>query len=84
MASSLEFVTFVSEQLSDAGNITYKKMFGEYGFYCDEKYFACVCDNQLFVKITESGKKFISRGKGAEREDPGQKVRGMKAAPLLI
>ena len=31
MASSLEFVSFVTEQLSGAGTITYKRMFGEYG-----------------------------------------------------
>lgn len=55
MASNEEFTKYVAEQLSDAGTITYKKMFGEYGLYCDGKFFACVCDNQLFVKITEEG-----------------------------
>ena len=30
-------------------------MFGEYGLYYDEKFFACICDNQLFVKITDKG-----------------------------
>ena len=50
---------FVAEQLGDAGDITYRKMFGEYGFYCDGIFFACACDNQFFVKITEAGKKFM-------------------------
>ncbi len=56
MASSLEFVQYVAEQLRDAGEITYRKMFGEYGVYCDGKIFALVCDDQFFVKITEAGR----------------------------
>ena len=56
MASRLEYVQYVAEQLSGAGEITYKKMFGEYGLYCDGKLFANVSDDQLFVKITEAGR----------------------------
>ena len=60
MASSLEFTQYVAEQLSGAGEITYKKMFGEYGLYCDGKLFANVSDDQLFVKITEAGRCLFS------------------------
>lgn len=49
----------MAEQLGGAGDITCRKMFGEYGVYCDGKFFACVCDNQFFVKITEAGKEFV-------------------------
>jgi TfoX/Sxy family transcriptional regulator of competence genes len=34
-------------------------MFGEYGIYCDGKMVALVCDDQLFVKQTPSGKMFV-------------------------
>ncbi len=57
MASKLEFVEYVADQMSDAGNITYRKMFGEYGIYCDGKIFALVCEDQLFIKITEGGRR---------------------------
>lgn len=57
MASRPEFVQYIADQLSGAGNITYRKMFGEYGMYCDSKIFALICDDQFFVKITEAGKK---------------------------
>lgn len=57
MASRPEFVQYIAEQLSEAGLITYRKMFGEYGMYCDGKIFALICDDQLFVKITEAGKR---------------------------
>lgn len=58
MASSKEFVEFVAGQLADAGNITYKKMFGEYGLYCNGLFFAVVCDDQLFIKPTQAGKEY--------------------------
>ena len=35
MASTLEFAEYVCDQISGAGSITYKKMFGEYGIYCN-------------------------------------------------
>ena len=56
MASRAEFVQYIAEQLHDAGCITYRKMFGEYGLYCDGKIFALVCDDQFFIKITDAGR----------------------------
>lgn len=56
MASSAELTAYIAEQFSGAGEITYKKMFGEYGLYCGGKFFAMVCDDRLFVKITEAGR----------------------------
>lgn len=57
MASQPEFVEFIVDQLSGAGEITFKKMFGEYGLYCEGKIFALVCNDQLFIKITEAGRR---------------------------
>lgn len=55
MATKPDFMEYVCDQLRDAGEITYRKMFGEYGVYCRGKFFAVVCDNQLYVKPTEAG-----------------------------
>lgn len=55
MASSLEFMEYVAGQVSGAGEITYRKMFGEYGIYCDGKFFGTVEDNQFYMKITQAG-----------------------------
>ncbi|MEY8524192.1 TfoX/Sxy family protein [Lachnospiraceae bacterium 38-10] len=57
MASNPEYVQYIADQLGEAGQITYRKMFGEYGMYVDGKIFAVICDNQLFIKITEAGRK---------------------------
>ena len=59
MASDQNFVDFVIEQISNAGTITAKKMFGEYGIYADEKIFGLICDNKLFIKPTSAGREFI-------------------------
>ena len=55
MASHKNFVDYVAEQLWEAGTIRSRKMFGEYGLYCDEVFFAVICDDQLFVKVTPAG-----------------------------
>lgn len=59
MTSDAAFVEFVVDQMSDAGRIASRKMFGEYAIYCDAKVVALVCDNQLFVKPTEKGRVYI-------------------------
>ena len=59
MSSDKEFVEFIVDQIKSAGTITCRKMFGEYAIYCDGKVVALICDNQLFVKPTESGRNFI-------------------------
>ena len=59
MASDLKFVEFVCDQVSDAGQVRFRKMFGDYTIYCDEKVVALVSDNQLFVKPTAAGRNLI-------------------------
>lgn len=59
MASDESFVKFISGQIESAGQIRYKKMFGEYAVYCNEKVVALICDNQLFVKPSNAGRAFI-------------------------
>lgn len=56
MASSLDYVQYVASQLSGAGVITYKKLFGEYGLWCGGKFFGTVEDNQFYVKETDEGR----------------------------
>lgn len=59
MASDLSFVEFIVDQMRGAGSVSYRKMFGEFALYCDGKVVALICDNQLFIKATDAGKKFI-------------------------
>jgi len=73
MASDKTFVEFVLDQIENAGNITAKSMFGEYGIYSDGKLFALVCDNKLFIKPTEAGRSFIKEVREASPY-PGAKA----------
>ena len=59
MASSPDVVEYICFQLRHAGDISFRKMFGDYGLYCGRAFFGLVCDNQLYVKITEPGLKMF-------------------------
>lgn len=59
MASDLNFVEYVVDQIEGSGPVAYRKMFGEYVLYYNEKVVALICDNRLFVKPTKTGKEFI-------------------------
>ena len=59
MSSQQKTVDYILEQSADAGTMTAKKMFGEYGLYCDGKVMAFVCDDQLFIKPTEAGRAYL-------------------------
>jgi TfoX/Sxy family transcriptional regulator of competence genes len=59
MASKQRTLDFILEQIADAGSVRAKKMFGEFGIYCDEKMVALICDDQLFLKPTEAGRAFL-------------------------
>ncbi len=86
MASKIEFVEFAAEQLRNAGTITYRKMFGEYGIYCDGKIFGVICDDQLFIKITEAGRRICPDLKEAPPYDGAKNyflVEDMEDAELL-
>ena len=53
MASNNDFVQYIADQCAGAGVITVKKMFGDYGIYCDGKIFGLICDDQFFLKPTD-------------------------------
>ena len=55
----MDFADYILEQLAGAGEVTAKKMFGEYGIFLNGKMVAILADNQFFVKPTEAGRKYI-------------------------
>jgi len=55
MSTEASFAEYVCDQLRDAGGITVRKMFGEYGLYRHGKIVALLADNQIFVKPTPAG-----------------------------
>src|SRR5688572_4317099 len=61
MSSKQETVDLILKQMAAAGDVSARKMFGEYGIYCDGKMVATVCDDQLFVKPTTASRAFIGK-----------------------
>ena len=50
MATSVEFIEYVCEQIKGVGEVRYKKMFGEYMVYVNDKPVLLVCDDTVYVK----------------------------------
>lgn len=55
MASSTATVDYILKQIADAGAVRARKMFGEYGVYCDDIFIGVICDDTFFVKPTPQG-----------------------------
>ena len=51
MATTLDYIEYVCDQINDTGMVRHKKMFGEYMIYVNDKPILLVCDNTVFVKI---------------------------------
>ena len=59
MASDPDFVQFVADQIDESCDASYRKMFGGITLYSKGKVVALICDNQLFMKATDAGRRFI-------------------------
>ncbi len=59
MATKQTTVDYILDQLISIGDVHARKMFGEYALYFDGKVVGLICDDTLFVKITEAGKEFV-------------------------
>jgi hypothetical protein len=51
MATTSDFIEYVCGQMEGVGAIRYKKMFGEYMVYVNDKPVLLACDNTVYVKI---------------------------------
>src|SRR5437870_12673446 len=78
MATSESTIDFLLDQLGAVQGVWARRMFGEYALDCGEKVVALVCDDQLFVKVTEPGKALFR-----ERYSEGFAYPGAKASMLV-
>jgi len=49
MSTTQDFIEYVCEQIRGVGFVRYRKMFGEYMVYVNEKPILLVCDNIVYV-----------------------------------
>lgn len=59
MACSDDFIQYIVEQCADAGEISARKMMGDYCIYCDGVVFGLICDNILYVKQTDAAREIL-------------------------
>ncbi|CCV63815.1 Regulator of competence-specific genes [Alteracholeplasma palmae J233] len=76
MATDLSYIEFVCEYLKGY-DYRYKKMFGEYMIYINDKPILLVCDNTVFVKMHESIKDYT------QNLDTGYPYNGAKEHYIL-
>lgn len=61
MSSSKEYLDFILEQLSEAEEISYRAMMGEYVLYCRGKVIGGIYDDRFLIKPTEHAKKMMPK-----------------------
>lgn len=76
MATSKEFHDYVVDSLQRIGDVTTKKMMGEYCIYYKGKLIGDICDNCLLLKPTESVLRLMPE---AERAYPYEGSRTLMA-----
>jgi TfoX/Sxy family transcriptional regulator of competence genes len=62
MATSKEFMEYIVDQVGRSvgvENISVRKMFGEYALYYLGVTIGLICDNTLFIKITDGTKEVV-------------------------
>lgn len=67
MATTLDFIEYIRDQIQGVGAIRHRKMFGEYMVYVNEKPLLLVCDNTVYIKPLEILKEEMA---GASRGVP--------------
>jgi TfoX/Sxy family transcriptional regulator of competence genes len=77
MASTQSFIEFVCDQIKGTGEITYKKMFGEYMIYVNAKPILLVCDNTVYIKMLNEIKEAM------QNEETGEPYKGAKPHYIL-
>lgn len=77
MATTQDFIEFVVEQIRGNYDVRYKKMFGEYMVYVNEKPVLIVCNNCVFVKQSDQIAEFM------ENAEVGFPYKGAKAHYIL-
>lgn len=77
MATTQDYIEFVCDQIRDTGIIRYRKMFGEYMVYVNDKPILLVCDNTVYVKQLDAVSSLL------EHADKGYPYDGAKEHYIL-
>lgn len=79
MATSKEFLNYVSEQLNMPDEVTYHPMMGEYLIYFRGRLIGDICDDRLLIKPVPTALEMM---KGAEIQPPYEGAKDMIVADV--
>ena len=74
MSTKQSTIDYIADQLSGLRDVSTRKMFGEYALYYKNKVVALVCDDTLFIKMTDQGKDFVGDLYKEGQAYPGSKM----------
>ena len=78
MATTKDFHDYVLECLQQAGEVSTRKMMGEYCVYYMGKVIGLICDNTLYLKATPSSEKLL------ENSEKGYPYEGSKTLMHIV
>lgn len=59
MPTRPETAEFLLDQLREAGDVSVRRMFGNYALYCDGLVVGLICNDQLFIKKSSTSGGFL-------------------------
>lgn len=73
MATGKEFIAYLQDCLRYLDGLSFRAMFGEYAMYAHEVVVGLVCDQTVFVKVTEGTSALLAGRVGTGQPYPGAK-----------
>ena len=84
-ARDASFVAFVEEQLAPLGGVRSKSMFGGYGLYARDVFFACVDDGRLYFRVDDTTRPlYEERGMGPFTPMPQMVMKSYYEVPVEV
>ncbi len=74
MSTSPSFISYIHHALGEDTRAHTRAMFGEYALYYDDRVVALICDNTLYLKITQGTTSLLSADHESGPPYPGAKL----------
>lgn len=80
-----EFLVFVLDQMHRLDGVRPRRMFGAYGLYLGDTFFAIVNDGAVYFRTNDSGRAdYVGTGQKPFEPKPGQKFKNYYEVPVDV
>jgi DNA transformation protein len=78
MAAGVEYLQYILEQLARLPDVSSRRMFGAFGLYCGDQFFALISEDTLYFKVGDATRaNYESRGMARFRPYPDKPLLSM-------